>query len=84
MSDNPHPGFGAVNLYRDGEVVWPWGDGYMTDEDYERTFQDYEDVVAGDANHDWRIKIDGPLSDYTYQRQGEGKWALVAQGMGFA
>ena len=44
----------------------------------------YEDVAAGDPDHDWRLFVNGPLSDYTYQRQGEGEWVLVKQGQGFA
>ena len=83
MADRPHPGFGGVGLLRDGEFIYPWPDATM-DEEYERTFQDYEDVAAGDPDHDWRLQVDGPLSDYTYQRQGEDVWALVAQGQGFA
>ena len=83
MNDHPHPGFGGVALLRDGEYVYPWPDESF-DQEASHTWQDYEDVAAGDPDHDWRLKIDGPLSDYTYQRQGEAKWALVAQGMGFA
>jgi hypothetical protein len=41
-------------------------------------------VAAADPDHDWRLFVNGPLSDYTYQRQGEATWALVAQGQGFA
>lgn len=79
MSEHPHPGFGAVTFTRDGHYG-----GSTLDHDPAATFQDFEDVAAGDPDHDWRIRIDGPLSDYTYQRQGEGLWALVEQGQGFA
>jgi len=85
MSDIPHPGFGGVTFTRDNECVFPWGDLYDEDADWARTFQDYEEVAVGDPEpHDWRIRIDGPLSGYTYQRQGQGVWALVEQGQGFA
>ena len=83
MSDGTHPGFGAVGLLRDGEFIYPWPDATQ-DEEWERTFGEYEKVAAADPGHDWRLKIDGPLSDYTYQRQGEATWALVEQGPGFA
>lgn len=85
MSDCPHPGFGAVYLTRDGDPVRPWeGENEFSDPAADKTFQDYEDVAAGNPDHDWRIFVNGPLSDYTYQRQGEGLWALVEQGPGFA
>ncbi len=79
-----HPGFGCVRLIRDGETVYPWGFDTSTDEEMERLAQDYEDVAAGHPEHDWRLQVDGPLSDYTYQRQGDGLWVLVKQGRGFA
>lgn len=83
LSSSPHPGFGGVYLTRDGESVYPWpDDDYAASE--ERVGQEYEDVAAGDPDHDWRLFVDGPLSDYTYQRQGEGEWVLVKQGQGFA
>jgi hypothetical protein len=76
LDDYPHPGFGGVTFTRDVG-------GYAELPD-DATFQDYENVAAMDPDHDWRIRIDGPLADYTYQRQGEGLWALVEQGQGFA
>lgn len=84
MSSHPHPGFGGFSIMRDGEHVYPWGEDIYSDELEDKTWQEIEDVAAGDPDHDWRVQIDGPLADYTYQRQGEGKWALVAQGKGFA
>jgi len=85
MTDYTHPGFGCVYLTRDGESVEPW----QAEDEFscgveDKTFQDYETVAAADPDHDWRLFINGPLSDYTYQRQGEGVWALVEQGQGFA
>lgn len=79
MSDNPHPGFGCVTLLRDGESVEYQG----ADRDG-TTFRHFENIAAKDPDHDWRVQVDGPLSDYTYQRQGAKTWAPVAQGQGFA
>ena len=78
---NPHPGFGAVLLYRDREAV----DCVVTDDEaagYE--VKHHEVLAAADPDHDWRIKVDGPMSDATYQRQGDGRWVLIEKGMGFA
>lgn len=83
MSNCPHPGFGGVCLTRDGEAIYPWGNESHSEE-MNRTWQDYEDVAASDPDCDWRLRIDGPLSDYTYQRQGDSLWVLVEQGTGFA
>jgi hypothetical protein len=74
-----HPGFGGVSFSRDGHYG-----GSDLDDNKDATFADYEAVAAADPDHDWRIRIDGPLADYTYQRQGEATWALVEQGQGFA
>ena len=76
MDGMPHPGFGGVSFVKDGEGVAELHEG--------ATFADYEKIAALDPEHDWRIYIYGPLADYTYQRQGESKWALVKQGPGFA
>jgi hypothetical protein len=84
MAGYPHPGFGGVRLTRDGECVYPWGEDTTFDDEADRICREYEDVAAGDPEHDWRLRIDGPLSDYTYQRQGEALWVLVEQGVGFA
>lgn len=74
-----HPGFGGVSFTRDGHHG-----GSDLEYDASATFADYEAVAAADPDHDWRIRIDGPLADYTYQRHGEAMWALVEQGQGFA
>lgn len=76
MTDIPHPGFGGVSFSKGDEGVGALDEG--------ATFADYEKIAAADPDHDWRIYINGPLADYTYQRQGEATWALVEQGQGFA
>ena len=76
---NPHPGFGCVTLSRDGEVVWSC---YRAEDS--RTFITFERRAAADPEHDWRVFIDGPLSDVTYQRHGPKEWVAVERGMGFA
>jgi len=84
MAWDPHPGLGGCTLTRDGEHHADYWLTISSAEADTRTFQDFEDIAAGDPDHDWRLRIDGPLSDYTYQRQGESLWVLVEQGTGFA
>lgn len=76
---NPHPGFGCVDLIRDGEVVQSW---YRYEDS--RTFITFENHAKADPNHDWRVFVIGPLGDVTYQRHGPKEWYAVAKGMGFA
>lgn len=83
MDCNPHPGFGMLALYRDGEYVH--GPDISDEHEVEAyRVQDHEDIAAGDPDHDWRIRIDGPLSDAVYQRHGEARWVLIEKGLGFA
>lgn len=112
----PHPGFGFLDLTRDGEIPewwhtfcqWPTEPHYIkpewvtgtnvrgepfgfwtdTDEywslDEAVTLAEIEECCAEDPDHDWRLRIGGAMSEYTYQRQGCGQWVLVDKGMGFA
>jgi hypothetical protein len=48
------------------------------------TFDDIEAIALKDPDHDWRIRLDGPLHGETYQRQGDGEWMLVEKNDGFA
>lgn len=83
LDANPHPGFGGVTLYRDGEYVT--SPDISRDEEVENfVVQDFEDIAAGDPDHDWQMRVDGPLSDQTYQRHGDGLWVCIEKGMGFA
>lgn len=76
---NPHPGFGLVTLLRDGETVESWIH-YETS----RTFVTFEKRAKADPDHDWRVRVDGPLYDVTYQRHGPKEWVAVEKGLGFA
>jgi hypothetical protein len=79
MNARLHAGFGVTALVRDGECV-------ESHYDYETcpTFMHFENVARKDADHDWRVRVDGPLSDVTYQRHGLNEWVAVEKGMGFA
>lgn len=81
LDANPHPGFGGVSLYRDGCLMEAI---YREDEADRFVVQDFEDIAAGDPDHDWTMKVDGPMSDQAYQRHGEGLWVCIEKGMGFA
>jgi hypothetical protein len=83
LDSNPHPGFGGLTLYRDGEFVQ--APDISRDEEVEAyCVQDHEDIAAGDPDHDWRIRIDAPMWDGVFQRHSEGRWVLIEKGIGFA
>lgn len=69
------PGFGQVTITRDEDNFFS---GYET----EMTVADVEAWAVKNPG-DWRIDIEGGLSQRIYQRQEAG-WVLVAKGMGFA
>lgn len=79
MNVRLHAGFGVTALVRDGD----WVESHY---DYEAcpTFMHFENVARKDPGHDWRVRVDGPLSDVTYQRHGRNEWVAVEKGMGFA
>ena len=70
-------GFGVVCVTRDGETVWAGDDPGVW-------LWRFEHRAADDPDHDWRVRFHAPLSDNTYQRQGEREWVLVEKGIGFA
>lgn len=120
LDAQPHPGFGSLNLTRDGETPEWWDEfcdvsweAYWKDEGWrtttviagpkkgetvewfdgdwhwcwaveEVTLAEIEECVAEDPDHDWRLRIYGAMSEYTYQRQGCAQWVGVEKGMGFA
>ena len=73
-----HPGFGGAAVYA---ADAPDLGTELRESD---TVQDAEDFAAGQPDHDWRLVINAPLYEATYQRQGEGHWVLVEKGPGFA
>jgi hypothetical protein len=48
------------------------------------TVADAETEALKQPDQDWRIHLIGPLSERHYQRQGEAKWVLYEEGIGFA
>jgi hypothetical protein len=72
-----HPGFGVAAVFSDVPTF------HYLHED--ATLQDVEDFTqAAGPERDWRLRIDGPLSSATYQRQAAGVWVLIEYGDGFA
>lgn len=45
---------------------------------------DIEEAVAEDPDHDWRLRIEGPMVGVVYQRHGRGRWVAVERLKGFA
>ncbi len=70
-------GFGLVSVKCNNKTVW-CGD------DLKVTLQCFENKARKWKKGDWRLKIDGPLYDAEYQRQGRNNWILIKKGLGFA
>jgi hypothetical protein len=69
-------GFGMVTVTRDDAHVWS-GSSWTN-----KRVAHFE-LKARETPGDWRIRIDGMLSEELYQRQPDG-WVLVWRGFGFA
>lgn len=69
------PGFGSVTVLLDGEKLW---EAHTT-----RKRLAHVECWARATPGDWRLRIEGAMSEQLYQRQDAG-WVLVAIGMGFA
>lgn len=82
MGDHIGVGFGYAGYSRDGMQLWC----ESRDDDYDSlpTVADVEQIAAADPDHDWRITFRAPLYDAVFQRQGEGLWAMIEEGSGFA
>lgn len=79
LRHNPHPGFGCVALLCDGETVES-----VFDPEESWTFIHYENVAKRDPEHDWRVRVEGPMCGVVYQRQGAKTWVAVEKLEGFA
>ena len=70
-------GFGTVTVSKDDEVLWSGDDEHVW-------LRRFENKALKDPDHDWRVKILGPIYECTYQRHDKGEWALIERGEGFA
>jgi hypothetical protein len=84
MNVDPHPGFGFCDLTRDGEDHTHYALTIFDGEEAVMLMQDFEDIAAGDPEHDWRLTIHGPMYGVVYQRHGESEWVAVERLDGFA
>lgn len=44
----------------------------------------FEKMAREESNADWRYKLNLPLRNAEYQRQGKNSWVLIKSGQGFA
>lgn len=75
-------GFGQAEVLRDGVAVLDGEESYSRGRPVRGA--DAEALADKDPDHDWRIRLHGPLSGQTYQRHAPGEWVLVAREAGFA
>jgi len=78
-------GFGYAAVTCNGEEIWSENRNMpnATSNDDYWTCRIAERFARSDPDYDWRIVLQGALSDATYQRHGIGRWVLVHQGRGF-
>ena len=74
-------GFGEATVIKDNEVIYSEP---LSEADEFWTTQDAENIAKHDPDHDWRIRLNAPLSMREYQRHGNNEWVLVRKGQGFA
>ena len=74
-------GFGSCTVTKDDQIIYIEDPG--ADQDAPR-LQKFEDMAKQDPDHDWQVNFHGAMSEEIYQRHGDGLWALVQNGMGFA
>lgn len=75
---DPHPGFGIVEVFYDDTRVLR----YMEDGIW--AVEDFEGWALMFPNHRWWFDIAGPFRGATYERQGPGRWVLIAERDGFS
>jgi hypothetical protein len=84
MNHDPHPGFGGCELKKNGEPHTSYFLTIYDGDEAAKTMQDFEDIAAGDPDHDWRLEVHGPMYGCVYQRHGEAEWVMVEKLDGFA
>jgi hypothetical protein len=81
MSTRIYNGFGGWSIWRNEKHIFS-GDPQGKWESFP-TLMKFE-LMARKRGGDWRAKLDLPLRDAEYQRQGKNRWVLVKSGLGFA
>lgn len=77
-------GWQKLTRYDGSEVDYFDGDWFPCWAVESVTLAEIEECVAECEDGDWRLKVDAPLGDVTYQRHGPGRWVAVERGQGFA
>lgn len=75
-------GLGQATIERDGRVVVDCETEMWADNQW--TFADAERLAAEDAYGCWRVVMNAPLWNATWERRGPSEWICVAAGLGFA
>jgi hypothetical protein len=77
-------GFGCAQVTKNGRIVYDENRECKDNWDNAWTTQRAEEEALKDPDNDWQINMQAPLSGRTYQRQGDGIWALIDKNIGFA
>lgn len=72
-------GFGTAQIERDETIFF---DGEKSDE--MKTLAEIEVIAKYYPDSDWICRMDAPLWSAVWQRQQNGEWTCIENGMGFA
>ena len=75
-------GFGSAVITKNGKIVYSETPN-LEFEDAPK-LRKFERMAKKETKADWRYKLDLPLRNAEYQRQGDNNWVLIKAGQGFA
>lgn len=75
-------GFGTAEITKDKKSIY--FEQPNTEWEDTPTLMKFELMARKSPKSDWRYKLNLPLRDAEYQRQGKSNWVLIKSGMGFA
>lgn len=82
MDEVLYNGFGGYSVSKDGKHFYS-GDPNGEWDSF-KTLADIEVSAKKEPESDWRVRLDNPLRDAEWQRQGDDQWVLIKSGLGFA
>lgn len=74
----------AVGPRKGQQTEWFDGGWYVERPVEWVTLAEIEECAATDPDHDWRLRVEGPMGGVVYQRQGCAQWVAVERLDGFA
>ena len=76
-------GFGEAYISKNGEIIFD-GEEYLDTHPEAKPLEEFEQLAQLEPEADWRLVLNAPLWNITFQRQGKEKWVCIDSGIGFA